>query len=153
MSTRVDGDLCQRWEPGRSNPQSRCCRSKTTPRPFPVLKRNTNGLLAQQEKWRQRGGRSPASTADTLAVLSACITHSLPTCPSSHPSRPAAPASHRPTACKAELPADRGLLGVLGAVLENFWWVAPQWTPLDTGCPRHWPCGRSSQGTEFLLYI
>ena len=84
-----------------------------------MLKRNTNGLLAQQEKWRRRGGRSPASTADMLAVLSACITHSLPTCPTSHPSRLTAPSSHRPTACKAELPADRGLLGVLGHMLSG----------------------------------
>lgn len=80
-----------------------------------------------------------------------CVHHALPpTCPTFHPSRLMVPASQIPTACTADLPADQGRPGRCPGELLG---VAPQWTPLATGCPRHWPCGWSSQGTEFLLYI
>lgn len=55
--------------------------------------------------------RSPASKRTRLRC-SVCASRALPpTFPAVHPSRLTVPASHRPTACTAELPADRGRPG------------------------------------------
>lgn len=142
------------WRPPASGgslgdqPPRRCCRSGT-PRPFPCTERNTRWTAGQQENGAT-GGEEPGLHSRHTCCAQSCImlpSH-LPLFP---PSRPAAPASHRPTACKPSFPLTGGCWA--SGRHPGGRWVAPQWAASRHRLSEALALWAVSQGTEFLLYI